>query len=120
VDQVFSKCEGELTVIAGSRFGDLFVYTNVGNLYQHKMTDGTVLFGSEPRQFGKKYSSEASRFELGLTVLNEKQFLETAHLEEIKMQLQIRKDNGASALHIRKWRRYLVVRSVCCLKLFPI
>jgi hypothetical protein len=100
VDQVFSKCEGELTVIAGSRFGDLFVYTNVGNLYQHKMTDGTVLLGSEPRQFGKKYSSEASRFELGLTVLNEKQFLETAHLEEIKMQLQIRKDNGASALHM--------------------
>lgn len=99
-ERVFSQCEGELTVIAGSRCGDLVVYTNVGNLYRCELSDGTVLLGSEPRQFGKSLSSKAIRFPLGLTVLNERRFTSPATINTIPLQLSSRSDNGASALHM--------------------
>ncbi|MCE2768198.1 MAG: hypothetical protein LW628_15010, partial [Fimbriimonadaceae bacterium] len=97
-EQVFSQCDGELTVIAGSRFGDLVIYTNVGNLYHCRLPDGTSLFGSEPRQFGKKYESSAVPFPLGLTVLSEKKADQGPDLEEINLNLELRKENGATAL----------------------
>ena len=100
VDEVFLKCEGELTVIAGSRFGDLFVYTNVGNLYQCKLGDGTILLGSEPRQFGEKHASLAVRFPLGLTVISGKHLSDASVLKELEISLEIRKENGATALHM--------------------
>jgi hypothetical protein len=99
-EQVFSQCDGELTVIAGSRFGDLVIYTNVGNLYHCRLPDGTSLLGSEPRQFGKKYESSAISFPLGLTVLSEQKADQGPGLEEITLNLELRKENGATALHM--------------------
>lgn len=99
-ESVFARCEGELTVIAGSRFGDLIVYTNVGNLYRCDLPDGTTLLGSEPRQFGKRLSSESIRFPLGLTVLRDTMKSPSSHLQPISVDLETRKDNGATALHM--------------------
>lgn len=99
-DQVFSQCEGELTVIAGSRFGDLVVYTNVGNLYKVELEDGTTLLGSEPRQFGTRYSTLAVQFPLGLTIISDRCVADAPLLDEIELRLEIRKDNGATALHM--------------------
>jgi len=99
LDEVFSQCEGEVTVIAGSRFGDLIVYTNVGNLYQHKLGDGSILLGSEPRQF-EKFSSSAIRFPIGLTMLSERSVVESEDIQQISLDLQTRRDNGAMALHM--------------------
>ena len=99
-ESVFAKCEGELTVIAGSRFGDLVVYTNVGNLYRCDIPNGTTLLGSEPRQFGKDLSSKATRFPLGLTVLREKSRSSSSQIQKIQLNLETRKDNGATALHM--------------------
>jgi glucosamine 6-phosphate synthetase-like amidotransferase/phosphosugar isomerase protein len=99
LDEVFSLCEGEVTVIAGSRFGDLIVYTNVGNLYHHKLGDGSILLGSEPRQF-EKFSSSAIRFPIGLTMLRERSVVESENIQQISLDLQTRRDNGAMALHM--------------------
>jgi glucosamine--fructose-6-phosphate aminotransferase (isomerizing) len=100
-EQVFSQCEGELTVIAGSRFGDLIIYTNVGNLYHCRLPDGTTLLGSEPRQFGKEHVATAVRFPLGLTVLSDKKKHTALQLEEVVLNLETRKENGATALHMK-------------------
>jgi glucosamine--fructose-6-phosphate aminotransferase (isomerizing) len=97
---VFHRCEGELSVIIGSRFGDLIVYTNVGNLYRIQQNDGTLFIGSEPRQFGKSRMDAAQQFPMGTTVLQTRSTTSARPLQEIVVDQKSRTDNGATGLHI--------------------
>ena len=99
-EAVFNRCEGELSVIIGSRFGDLIIYTNVGNLYQSQQADGTLFIGSEPRQLGKKRMDSAHQFPMGTTVLRTPSVDHARPLQEIVVNQKSRTDNGATGLHI--------------------
>lgn len=102
-NMVFGRCEGELTVIAGSTSGDLILYTNVGNLYVNRRADGVVMLGSEPRQFGVKFSKAAERLPLGLTVLSTPVANDAAppgQIERVNVSLPRRAGNGADGLHL--------------------
>ena len=97
---MFNRCEGELSVIIGSRFGDLIIYTNVGNLYQSQQADGTLFIGSEPRQLGKNRMDSAHQFPMGTTVLRTPSVDHARPLQEIVVNQKSRTDNGATGLHI--------------------
>jgi asparagine synthetase B (glutamine-hydrolysing) len=99
-DAVFCKCEGELSVIVGSRFGDLVAYTNVGNLYKYQQGDGSLFIGSEPRQLGKSKMDGAEQFAIGTTVLRTRSANNSRALHEIFVTQKSRTDNGATGLHI--------------------
>ena len=99
-EAVFNRCEGELSVIIGSRFGDLIIYTNVGNLYQSQQADGTLFIGSEPRQLGKNRMDSAHQFPMGTTVLRTPLADHARPLQEIVVNQKSRTDNGATGLHI--------------------
>lgn len=100
-DAVFGRCEGELTVIAGSRFGDLLIFTNVGNLYMVQRDDGVVLLGSEPRQFGRHLGQRARQIDRGVTTLRRPVSHPAEPVVRLDVDLPRRRDNGADGLHVR-------------------
>lgn len=68
LESVLGRLEGELTIIGTSTEGDLFMYTNVGNLYRVDVDDDFLMVGSEPRQL-EFVDNKVTRFPIGKAVL---------------------------------------------------
>jgi hypothetical protein len=69
LDEVFSRLDGEYSIIAVSAIGDVVCHTNVGNLYSARRADGTTALASEPRQFSDSDRRIAERLDLNRSVV---------------------------------------------------
>lgn len=97
--EVLGQLEGELTVVAGSVSGDVFVYTNVGNLYIATAPSGTMMFASEARQLPRGVG-DIVQVGHGLTILRDGSAEVEGSVSLVPLSISQRGNNGALGLHL--------------------
>lgn len=100
LERLLGRLEGELTVIAMSRAGDLFTYTNVGNLYGVDLDSDLLMVGSEPRQLDF-VGNKVTRFPIGeAVVFSEPRSADSATIRSRSISMEKVRNVSAQGLHL--------------------
>lgn len=100
-EAVFGRCEGELSVLAFSAWGEVVLFTNVGNLYFASDTEGSLHIGSEPRQLSHDKLSSPAQFALNTThVLSSKLREQPGEFKILESSKSKSVNSGAKGLHL--------------------